>query len=153
MLKTYYFLLWAIWNSIYVAFVWDQLLCKSKDYCTRVTFYISGLENKHKYQSSKIALLFFKIFPIQIYTLLNAFEPIVEVLLPLWLIDFFERLTNCVASNISWRPASMASGTTTDFGQPSRNSSWGELRPRLISPHYTTDKHWSLIELHRQNLN
>ena len=29
-------------------------------------------------------LLFFKIFPIKIYTLLHAFEPIVEALLPLY---------------------------------------------------------------------
>ena len=48
-------------------------------------FYISGLENKNKYESTKIALLFFKIFPIKVYTLLHAFEPIVETLLPLWL--------------------------------------------------------------------
>ena len=47
----------------------------------------------------KIALLYFKIFPIKIYTLLHAFEPIVEALLPIRLIDFFERLTNCIGSN------------------------------------------------------
>ena len=58
---------------------------------TRIAFYISGLENKINY--------FFKIFPIKIYTLLHAFEPIAEALLSLWLIDFFERLTNCVGSN------------------------------------------------------
>lgn len=50
---------------------------------TRVAFYISGLENKNKYKSSKIALLFFKILPIKIYTHLYAFEPIGEALLPL----------------------------------------------------------------------
>ena len=33
--------------------------------------------------------------------LYNAFEPIVKVLLPLRLIDFFERLTNCVGSNVN----------------------------------------------------
>ena len=43
---------------------------------TSVVFYISGLENKNKYWSSKIALLLFKIFPIKIYTPLHAFEPI-----------------------------------------------------------------------------
>ena len=38
--------------------------------------------------------------------------------------------------NISWHTASMVSGTTTDFGRPSQNSSWRELRPRLNSPYY-----------------
>ena len=61
--------------------------------------YSIRLENKNKYQSSTIALLFFKLFPIEIYRLLHVFEPIVEVFSPLWLIDFFERLTNCVESN------------------------------------------------------
>ena len=45
----------------------------------------SGLENKNKYLSSKIDLLFFKIFSIKINKLLHAFEPIVEAILPLWL--------------------------------------------------------------------
>ena len=66
---------------------------------TRVAIYISGLENKNKYESSKIALLFSKIFPIRIYTLLHAFESIVEALLSPWLIDFFKRLTNWLWSN------------------------------------------------------
>ena len=37
------------------------------------------------YSLSKISLLFFKIFPIKIYISLQAFEPILEALLPLWL--------------------------------------------------------------------
>ena len=41
----------------------------------------------------------FKIFPIKICGLLHAFEPIVEALLPLWLIDFLSGMTNCVGSN------------------------------------------------------
>ena len=37
--------------------------------------------------------------------------------------------------NISWRTALMVFGKT-DFGRPSRNLSWSELRPRLNSPHH-----------------
>ena len=38
--------------------------------------------------------------------------------------------------NISWRTASLVSGTTTDFGQPLLNSSGSELQPRLNSKYH-----------------
>ena len=41
----------------------------------------------------------FQNMTVKIYTLLHEFEPIVEALLSLWLIEFFERLTNFVGSN------------------------------------------------------
>ena len=46
------------------------------------------------------------------------------------------RLVTWRSCNISWRTASMISGTTSDFERPSRNSSWSELRPRLNSPYH-----------------
>ena len=49
-------------------------LVRRNNFITRVGFYISGLF---------IALLFSKIFPIKITTLLHAFDAIVETLLPL----------------------------------------------------------------------
>ena len=75
---------WAIHTTLYhvccIEYTWFfvnahcyAVLCSL---CTSVAFYISGLENKKK------------IFPIKIYTLLHAFEPIVEALLPLFILIF-----------------------------------------------------------------
>ena len=70
-----------------IVVLWYAILIDTKstdNSCTSVAFYISELQNKNKYYSSKIALLFFKIFPpLRSYTLLHSFEPILEALLPL----------------------------------------------------------------------
>ena len=82
---------------------WKALFGIANSFCFDFSFISSNIAKRFLSSSvlgrGKIALLFLKKFSIMICTLLHAFEPIVEALLPLWLIDFFERLTNYVGSS------------------------------------------------------
>ena len=62
------------------------LVCSFRFYA-RAAFYISGLENKNKYSTSKIALLFFKIFSIKVYALLHRDRSFRSTRAFFWAID------------------------------------------------------------------